>query len=147
MKSKTKKRILWGCGSVVSLILLIIVVICGIFFYMTRDNRIATDPEKIADEADFDLPAYTVISQDDNMDRPASAWSAYEWVLLLNEPLAEKDIKKLNKLVGKDTHWSYNEKSHTYIYRFEEEERYFSIEISINERKVYMDYNWWDILS
>ena len=147
MKPKTKKRILWGCGSMVSLILLIIVVICGIFFYMTRDDRIATDPEKIADEADFDLPAYRVISQDDNMERGSSAWSAYEWELQLQEPLSEKDINKLKKLVEKNTEWTYDSDNRTYRYRHEEEERYFSIIIDSVEGKVYMDYNWWDILS
>ena len=131
----------------VSLILLIIVVICGIFFYMTRDDRIATDPEKIADEADFDLPAYRVISQDDNMERGSSAWSAYEWELQLQEPLSEKDINKLKKLVEKNTEWTYDSDNRTYRYRHEEEERYFSIIIDSVEGKVYMDYNWWDILS
>lgn len=149
MNSKTKKWILLGCGSIVSLIVLFIVLVCGIFFYLTRDNRIATDPERIANEANFDLPAYIVVSQNDNMDRGASAWSSYSWDLILKEPLSEKNLKKLDKLVDKDSHWHSYQKDDekVYIYDIEEEDRIFSIEINVDKRKVYMYYEWWDILS
>ncbi|MBQ9312656.1 MAG: hypothetical protein IJ213_06375 [Bacteroidales bacterium] len=144
MKLKTKTRILCGCGSVVSLVIL---VLCGSIFYMTRDGRIAKDPEKIADEAGFDLPAYTIVSKFDNMERHTSAWSNYTWKLQLKKPLSEKDIKNLKKLVEKNAKWTYNPDNHTYDYHSEENERYLSITIDAVEGKVTMDYEWLDFLA
>lgn len=138
---------LWGCGLVVSFAVLFIVFICGMFFYLTRDNRIAANPEEIANEADFDLPAYVVVSQNDNMDRGASAWSSYRWELELKEPLSEKSLKELDKLVQKNSHWKYYQEGKAYIYELEENERNFSIRINVDKRRVYMYYEWWDVLS
>ena len=85
------------------------------------DSSIANDPKKIADAAGFDLPAYTVMSQDDNMERGASAWTDFTWRLKLNEPLSKEDIDKLNKLVDEEPEWTYNAESHTYQYNHDEE--------------------------
>ncbi len=63
------------------------------------DNRIANNPSSIADEAGLNLPSYTIVSQADNMDRGASAWSEYTWELKLNEPFTTKSIDELNQLV------------------------------------------------
>lgn len=142
---KTKKILKWGCCSLAALFVIAIIVL---FSMLTRDNDIATDPSRIADEAGFDLPDYTVVNQYDNMDRGASAWSSYEWELVLNEPLKEKDLKKLDHLVDKDPNWSYSEETRTYSYHLNEDgERYFTIVINANDGKVNMDYSWWDFLS
>ena len=147
MKAKTKKRLLWGCGSIVSIVVILILLLFGAILYFSQDDSIAQNPKKIADEAGFDLPAYTVIYQNDNMDRAASAWSSYEWKLKVNEPLEKTVIDQLNKLVNEDSNWSYSPESHTYEYSIEEEDRYFSITINVDESEVHMDYNWYDILS
>lgn len=69
--------------STILLMMLIVLSSCG-------NNRIAQNPSLIASEAGFNLPDYSIISQDNNMDRGASAWSEYSWKLKLNEPLSEK---------------------------------------------------------
>ena len=127
--------------SIVFAVLLIAFSSCG-------DNRIAQDPALIAREANFDLPDYTIIDKSDNMDREASAWSSYSWQLKLNNPLSEKSIEELNKLVKQDSHWSYDSSSRIYKYKFQEEEnKTISIEIIVDTLMIYMEYSWWDILS
>lgn len=122
----------------------IICIVCS----CSCDSSIAKDPKQIANEAGFDLPSYTVISQDDNIERGASAWTDYTWRLKLNEPLSKKDIDKLKKLVDKDSNWSYNAESHTYEYNFDEEgERSSYIIISVDEGTVILDYSWWDFFA
>ena len=106
------------------------------------------NPSVIADEANFELPDYTVISQSDNMNREASAWSSYVWKLKLKNPLSEKEIKQLNNLVEKDQNWTYDSVNHIYIYKYSEEDRKNSrIEINIDTNIVNMEYEWYDILS
>lgn len=147
MQPKTKKWIAWGCGSIIALFLLFVLFIVCVMASLTRDNRIATDPEAIADEADFDLPAYVVISQDDNMDRGASAWSSYVWELKLKSPLAEDELQELNELVAETPHWRYDSENNIYYFSLEESERNISIIIDADEARVTLDYYWWDMLS
>ena len=147
MKTKTKKILLWGCGSVLALIVLLILVVVVGLFILTRDNRIAKDPSRIAKAAGFDLPSYVVQSQDDNMDRGASAWSSYDWEILLDEPLGEKSLKELEKLVKENSNWTYDSENRTYTYQLEEDERYSTILIQVDDRTVKLYYTWWDILS
>ncbi len=148
MKLKAKKIILWGCGSILTLVLLLVIAIFSLFYYLTQDNRIAEDPTKIASRADFDLPAYVVLEQTDNMDRGTSAWSYYGWELQLEEPLTDNDLAELNELSKMDSHWSYNEERESYIYSLREEgKRYITIIINIKENSIYMSYEWWDFLA
>ena len=127
--------------SIALVMLLVAFVSCG-------DNRIAKDPSLIADEANFYLPDYTVVDKSDNMERSASAWSSYSWKLKLNNPLSEKKIEELNKLVKTDTNWSYDSSKHIYKYVFEEEgSKSISIEIIVDSGLINMEYSWWDMLS
>ena len=86
MKIKKKKVFLWG---------LVIVVLFTLYRCIAySDSAIAENPKKIANEAGWALPDYDVVEQYDNMDRGASAWSQYTWIVKLKEPLSEKDIKR-----------------------------------------------------
>ncbi len=123
------------------LIILVSLVSCG-------GQRVAKNPNAIAHEANFDLPDYTVVSQSDNMEREASAWSSYAWTLKLKDSLSEKDIEKLNELVKKDSNWSYDSEKHIYKYNYDKpESKYFFIEIHIDTGVVNMEYNWYDIFA
>ena len=146
MKTKTKKILLWGCGSVLALVVVLILVAVVGFLILTRDNRIAKDPSRIAKDAGFDLPSYVVQSQDDNMDRGASAWSSYEWKILLDEPLGEKSLNELEKLVKKNSHWAFDSEERAYTYEIEEDDRHSTIIIPVDDRTVWLSYMWWDIL-
>jgi hypothetical protein len=116
-------------------------------FIVTRDNRIAKDPGKIAAEAGFDLPEYDVTYQSDNMERCSSAWSSYDWEVKLKEPLSEKKLGELGKLVKKNADWTYDPETNTYIFYHEENERNFGITIYVDDNIVTMGFNWWDALS
>lgn len=111
-------------------------------------HRVAINPNTIAHEAHFDLPAYTVVSRDDNMDREASAWSSYTWQVKLNDALSESDIEKLNELVKKDNNWSFDSAKNMYRYHYDEpESKNYFIEIYIDTNIIKMEYNWYDIFS
>lgn len=127
----------------------VIAFVMLIFAFSCGDNRIAKNPSSIADEAGFDLPSsYTVISQSDNMDRGASAWSEYTWELKLNEPLPEKSIDELKQLVKKDPNWSYDSSTRIYKYVFaKEDSKNITITINVDTGVVNMVYAWWDALS
>ena len=146
MKSINRK-FLRRYASITIVALLPILGIWSFISSLTRDNRIAKDPTRIAKEAHFDLPAYDVIFQENNMDRNASAWSAYMWDLKLKEPLDEKIKGKLDRLVRKDPRWVYNPDNKTYSYVSEETDRTLTIQIRVMDKMVSMDYDWWDILS
>lgn len=121
--------------------LIIIVSACG-------DHRTAKNPAAIADEAGFSLPEYSVVSQDDNMDREASAWSEYDYEIKLNNPLSSKQIKELNNLVAKDSHWTYDSAKRIYTYFYSDEEsKNIRIDIYVYSNTVKMAYAWYDIFA
>lgn len=121
--------------------MLILAFSCG-------NNRIAKHPSLITDEAGFNLPSYTIVSQTDNMNRGASAWSEYSWELKLNEPLPEKSIDELNQLVKKDPNWSYDSSTRIYKYVFaKEDSKNITITINVDTGVINMEYAWWDALS
>lgn len=123
------------------LIMLVSLVSCG-------GRRVAINPNAIAHRANFDLPSYTVVSQSDNMDREASAWSSYTWQLKLNDALSESDIENLNELVKKDNNWSFDSAKNMYRYNYDEpESKNYFIEIYIDTSIIKMEYNWYDIFS
>ena len=145
MKTKARHGCLIGCGLLVALTFLIIVVgIVVIFYPSVRSERIAKNPEKIVHEAGWTLPSYSVVSQDDNMDRGASAWSSYWYQLQLDEPLSDKDKAKLDKLVAKDSCWQYSPDTKEYHYYLSEEERGISIKLNEADKSVIMEYEWYD---
>lgn len=121
---------------------------CSIYYIM-RDSMIAENPKKIASEAGFSLPSYDVVSQEDNMDRSASAWSSYQWELKLKEPLSNDQIEELDKLVKKDELWKYDQEAKAYIYNREDlDSDSPSIHIVVHKNgEVYMSYDWYDMLS
>ena len=156
VKKITSKKTIEKVKSVVSkifkviLVLILItilsfVVFIYIFFVKEQGSiRVASCPSCIANEADFNLPEYTVLSRTDNMDRPSSAWSCYEWDLKLCEPLTSESIEALKKLVKKNEHWTYNGDKHIYTYSYDTSDVRYSITISVDTYSVYMYYEWWD---
>jgi hypothetical protein len=145
MNKVIKTFLKWVCSIFLALAFGIVLLV----LYVNKDFCIARNPEKIAAEADFELPDYTVVRQSDNMNRSDSAWSDYYWELKLDNPLADKDLAKLKKLVEKNSHWTYNAKENTYSYRYDGDGRGIVIDVCIHgaSTSVTMDYNWRDFLS
>ncbi len=150
MKKGLKKFLKWGCGTVAALFLVLVLLVALSIYGMTMDGRIAKDPERIAAEADFDLPDYVIVRQSDNMDRGSSAWSQYTWKLRLKEPLSDNDLEKLQRLVKKNSYWTYNAAENTYVYLEEGDvingERSMSVSVHIYDDHVTVEmyYCWWD---
>ena len=129
------------------IVIYLVIMLLTLNFLITACGNVK-NPSLIADKANFELPDYTVISQSDNMNREASAWSSYVWKLKLKNPLSEKEIIQLNNLVEKDKNWTYDSVNHIYIYKYSEEDREnCRIEINIDTNIVNMEYEWYDILS
>ena len=60
----------------------------------------ATTPDSIARKVGLRLPAYEITKDEDNMDRTASAWSDYYFEIEFKEPLSEKYLQKVEKLIN-----------------------------------------------
>ena len=137
---------LWIIIIAFCLVLLLIFLPLPPFLISSLDHRIAKDPEKIADRADWDIPAYDVISQTDNMDRGASAWSFYEWEVQLKE-LSEEDIEDLDELVEDDENWRFEEIDGAKCYICGNDDT--SVKITMNTKTLLatLSYLWWDYLS
>ncbi len=46
------------------------------------------------------MPAYQIIKAEDNLDRTASAWADYYYEIQFEEPLSEKYLQKVEKLIN-----------------------------------------------
>lgn len=53
----------------------------------------------------FKLLPYSILEEEDNMDRSSSSWSWFNWRIKLKKPLSEKDILQLENLVKEDPNW------------------------------------------
>ena len=76
----------------------IIASIFGLYFLLSGNQ--ATTPDQIARKVGLKLPAYQITKADDNMDRTASAWSDYYYEIVFDEPLSEKYLQKIEKLIN-----------------------------------------------
>ena len=143
-----KNTALTGCYSAIAIF---IIACVSLYYFMSYDQRIAQNPKKIAAVAGLELPDYVVVEQTDNMVRPSSAWSDYQWTLRLIEPLTENQIQHLNTLVVKDHHRSYLPAERVYVYDSTDtpgDNESPSITIRIGtDGKVWMEYMWWDFFS
>lgn len=129
---------------------LIFAIFVGLMLWFSIDGWTAESPSRIAKEAGFKLPAYEIVEQYDNMDRTASAWSEYDYKVKLKEPLSDKQIKKLDKLVEKDFRWTAKTENGIITgYEYEEftDDKYIVLRIYLNENIVTLSFSYRDILS
>ena len=144
-ETKPKKK---GRGCLVKglIALLVLVFGCALCIF-NSDEHIATSPDRIASRAGFSLPDYDVISQDDNMNRTASAWSWYDWSVKTKKPLTDDEIAELKALVAKDDHWTYNAKKNEYSYEKSDKEVMAMIVVSANDGTIRLNYSWYDMFA
>lgn len=145
-KTKGKKILKWVLGIIGGLVGLFITGIVVITLVLTRDERIAKDPDRILSQVDLKLPAYEVLYYDNNMNRSQSAWSEYEWMLKLKEPLNEKDLSRLDKKVSDDRNWSYDAEEHWFVYDSDVDDPHIRVVVFTDSGKVQLEYMWYDIL-
>lgn len=147
---KLLAKIGFGCAGII-LSFIIAVIIFGLVIYFKSDNWTARSPERICKEAGFKLPSYTVIDEEDNMERGSSSWSWYYWRVKLKKPLSEKDIQQLEKLVKKDPNW--NGSRHEAYFKYQNysedpwEDHFLSPQISISINSyddISMRITWYD---
>lgn len=114
---------------------------------LTSDSRIAENPDKIARAAHFNLPAYTVLSREDNFDRTAGAWSFVDWVLQADSLLTDKTSSSLEHLASDEgSDWTYNPDKCMYSYESEDDETEIHIEVNAGDGQIYLSYSWRDAL-
>lgn len=141
---KIMKKILKIAGVVLGVLLVALIVMVTV---LTRDNRIAESPVKIAKCAGLELPAYIVLEKEDNYDRGASAWSCVEWKVKLETPLSVSFIKSIKDLIWKDLKW--RRIGDMYIYNnvgMSEDAPEIHIVINSSTGVVTMSYSWFDML-
>lgn len=131
-------------GGVLTLIIELGLIFILMFYDSFKHEYRAKNPERIASYADFDLPDYDVVESDNNMERSASSYSAYDWQLKLKHPLTKEEISELDNLVEDDAEWSYDKQSRQYTYHVEGDSPYVNICIDVKTHTVDMEYEWED---
>lgn len=116
---------------------------------LTYSNRLAENPGRIASKAGIRLPAYEVVERWDNFDRTSSAWSEVGYTLQLRMPLAERFMRKLERLEKKESGWSFDEgdAKYTYFSSSADDGPSMTIVIDVATGQIRMTYTWWDFLS
>ena len=149
MDTKCKKRLIVAFISV-----LILGSLSAIYYFLVIEQdkyNIARDPFSIAKTAGWFMPEYVVISHEDNMDRQQSAWSSYEWTVMLSEPLSNEELKNLDELVTYDEDWEKLEEDGIVVYEYSSTSRDDDtdtyIQINTKSSVIKLNYSWWDIFS
>ena len=76
----------------------IMALILGLYYLLVGNQ--STTPDQIARKVGVRLPAYQITNADDNMDRTASAWSYYYYVIQFEKLLSEEYLQKVEKLMN-----------------------------------------------
>lgn len=116
---------------------------------LAHPNRVADDPDRIASKANLHLPGYEVVERWDNYNRGSSAWSEIDYVLKTKEPMSEKFIKRLDKLVSKEDEWCHDIANQSYSFRSDSEgdRPVISIVVEVPSGTIRVSYSWWDFFS
>lgn len=115
-KAKRNKILKWALGIVGGLAVLLALYVATSSLMTTRNERIASHPDRILSEVGIKLPDYVVVDETDNTNGETGTWSKRSYALQLEEPFTEKYLEKLDRLVAEDPHWKYEEDAHYYIY-------------------------------
>lgn len=102
---KTLAKVGLGCAGII-VFFITGVIVFGLIVYFNSNNWTAKSPERICKKVGFKLPPYTIIEEEDNMERDSSSWSWYYWKIKLKKPLSEKDIHQLENLAKNDPIWN-----------------------------------------
>ncbi len=130
----------------------VVMIVTALFFglYLLLggyDNIIASSPRFIALRAGLWLPSYTIVEQEDNLDRSSSAWSACDWTVKLNNQMNTDDIDDLKAKMDSDKGWTYDKSHNAYQYRDDSEEQYVIITFYPDTGIVQLGYMWYDFFA
>lgn len=99
------------------------------------------DPSSILKATGLDIANFEIEHKYDNLDRTASAWDDYTYILKINHETCTAIIPELDKLAKEDPNWE--EIKTNEEYRYEREKDFdFSmlVHVNIGERRIYVDY-------
>lgn len=117
----------------------IMALILGLYYLFVGNQ--STTPDQIARKVGVRLPAYQITNADDNMDRTASAWSYYYYVIQFEKPLSEEYLQKVEKLMNSTRNGD--------VYKIEKEspDRWAGcIMLYPVENKATLEYTFFDVL-
>jgi len=117
----------------------IMALILGLYYLLVGNQ--STTPDQIARKVGVRLPAYQITNADDNMDRTASAWSYYYYVIQFEKPLSEEYLQKVEKLMNSTRNGD--------VYKIEKEspDRWAGcIMLYPVENKATLEYTFFDVL-
>ena len=117
----------------------IMALILGLYYLLVGNQ--STTPDQIARKVGVRLPAYQITNADDNMDRTASAWSYYYYVIQFEKLLSEEYLQKVEKLMNSTRNGD--------VYKIEKEspDRWAGcIMLYPVENKATLEYTFFDVL-
>lgn len=128
-----KNKILKICSSII------------LIFFLTACGISGKDPKAILKSAGLKINDYEIVSQSDNLQRDASAWDSFEYVLRVKDD-KEELTKQLDNLVSNNEHWSKENATYTF---FDEDDDSFYLSITVlpNESLISIDYSKYNIFS
>ena len=126
----------------------IVMMVVGLLCF-TACNGISSDsPDSMLKVAALKIEKYEIEYRDDNLERTASAWYNYTYILKLPKPVDKSLVSRLKELVKTDPRWEYLPKGN--IYRYEKvkpDDNNLSIYIDLTRATVRLDYYVYDWLA
>ena len=126
----------------------IVMMVVGLLCF-TACNGISSDsPDSMLKVAALKIEKYEIEYRDDNLERTASAWDNYTYILKLPTPVDKSLVSRLKELVKTDPRWEYLPKGN--IYRYEKvkpDDNNLSIYIELTRATVRLDYYVYDWLA
>lgn len=112
-------------------------------------NYVSRDPDRIASKASLRIPEYRVVDSS-VQENPITAWVDVKYIIMTDEPMDAKFIKRLEDLVQKDDCWSHETGGQTYsfhMYKNSENGPRIDVAVDVMANRINLVYGWWNYSS
>lgn len=134
------------CLSLVSLISSIILGYIVMSLTLLYPNYVSKNPDRIAARADIRLPEYNVVDSSVK-ENPITAWVEVKYIIMTDEPMDAKFIRRLDNLVQKDECWMGPAEEPIYkyhMYRNHNDGPRIDITVDVDAGRIALVYGWWN---
>lgn len=116
---------------------------------LTACNGISSDsPDSMLKSAGLKLDKFEIEYSDNSLERTASAWDCYTYILKLPTPADKSLVSRLKALVKTEPGWEYLQETNEYHYEKDVSEDYnLTIYVDLNNSTVRIDYYVYDWLA
>ena len=126
----------------------IVMMVAGLVCLVACNGIHSDSPDSMLKVAGLKIEKYEIEYQDDNLERTASAWDNYTYILKLPTPIDRSLVSRLKELVKTDPNWEYLPEENEYHYEKDKPDDYnLSIYIDLTRATVRLDYYIYDWLA